>query len=278
MRILKKWWYRLIGMHPGKMEMVHYWKTSEAVEGKLVKTEDGDTLMYMEGEKYPIKGFPRGHLLVPLAKNFKGEAVTLEDRIKKFGPFVVLKHEFKTKIFNDIHRKLAEGIPKEQIIQEGYKDLDEILKLIEYLKFDLMPPKAMCPAVREIHRAWTKVAPSERSLKLRDALCLILQEDDGYRYRVQWMAIWMPWFKRNPIKILDKCLKMVELGEVIRDMKDKIKLLRTILMFVLQDPNLKDKFEKLFKEINWKKVKITEAERYHFRGKYFKCDMDVLEY
>ena len=258
--------------------MVHYWKTKDYTEAKLTK-KDGATIMVLDGEKYPIWGFPRGHLLIA-NKDYKGEAVTLQERIKKYGTFKVLKHEIKNQIFNETWDKLEKGLPKEQIIKGGYEALDRCLEIAEPLKYDLMPANKMCPSVREIHRAWTKVAPSEKSLKLRDILCLFLQEDDGYRYRVQWMAIWWPmikWFS-DPIKLLDKGLKMVERGEVVGDMKRKIKLLRRVLMLLLEDKKLKDNYLKFFKEVNWNKVKITEQDRYHFRAKYFKCDMDVLTY
>ena len=265
MRILKKIWYRIIKKSPGDMDMVHYWKTKDHVEAKIT-TRDGATIMVLDGEKYPIWGFPRGHLLIPANE--------------PHGPLSILKHQVKVQIFNEIWEKLEKKLPKDQIIKEGYEALDRVIEYLEPLKYDLMPASTMCPSVREIHRAWTKVAPSERSLKVRDIVCLTLQEDDGYRYRVQWMAIWYPWVKwfYDPIKLFDKGLMMIERAEVIGDMKRKIKLLRRVLMLALEDPNMKDKFTKLFKEIDWNKVRIKEEERYHFRAKYFKCDLDVLEY
>ena len=278
MRILKRFWYRLLKKGPGDFEMVHYWKSKEFVEAKLT-TKNGAKVMYLQGEKYPIWGFPRGHLLVPLNPDFKGEAASLDERIQKYGPFSVLKHEVK-QVFNEISRKVDEKLPFEQIAKEGKDQLFEALGVMDHLKFDLMPSETMCPAVREIHRAWTKVAPSERSFKVRNFSCLLFQEDDGYRYRVQWMAIWFPllkWFK-NPIKVLDRGLAMVERAEVIGDMKRKIKLLRKGLAIALQDKNIRDLFTKFFKEVNWKKVRLTKGDRYHFRGKYFKVDLDVIEY
>lgn len=271
--MIKKLYYKLIGMTPGDMPMVSYWKTKDHVEAKLT-TKEGATLMVMEGEKHPMWGFPRGHLLIPLDRTIH-TPITLEDRVKKYGPFSVLKHEGK-QIFNEIWRKLDEGVDRKTIVKETLEAIDRLP--IEYLKYDLMPAKTMAPAIKEIHRAWTKVAPSPRSLKLRDIVTLILQEDDGYRYRVQWMAIWWPLIKLNPVKILDKGLQMVEHGEVIGDMKERIRLLRKGLMLLLEDPHLKELFIKFFREVDWKKVRIKESDRYHFRGKYFKVDLDTLEY
>lgn len=265
MRILKKIWYRLIRKNPGDMPMVRYWKSKDFVEAKLTK-KDGATQMVLDGEDYPMWGFPRGHLLIPANE--------------QYGPLSVLKHQIKNQIFNESWEKLEKGVPKEQIIKEAWIALDRCLEYLEPLKYDLMPASTMCPSVREIYRAWTKVAPSERSLKLRDVTTLLLQEDDGYKYRVQWMAIWYPrikWFV-NPVKLFDKGLAMIERGEVIGDMKRKIKLLRRVLGVLLEDKRVRSNFEAFFKEVKWNKVKITEADRYHFRGKYFKVDMDVLEY
>ena len=132
----------------------------------------------------------------------------------------------------------------------------------------MLPPEKMCPSIREIYRAWTKVSPETGML--RDYLCMILQEDDSYRWRVSWLVNWFGWFmKRHPIKSFDYALKMLEHGEVIGDMKERQRLLRRILLLVLEDKNIRNKFEMLFREINWDKVKLTKADKYYFRGKYF---------
>lgn len=256
-RLILKFWYKLIRKNPGDFPMVHYWKTKDFVEAKLT-TKDGATIMVLDGEKYPMWGFPRGHLLVPANE--------------KYGPLSKLKHECK-QICNRAWEKLDQGVLKQEIIKDMKKEIKELP--LDALRYDLMPPQTMCPAVREIHRALTKIGcPND----VRDILCLILQEDDGYRYRVQWMAIWFPFIRWNPVKILDKALAMVERAEVIGDMKRRVKLLRRTLKLGLEDPRIKDLFIRFFKEVNWKKVKITEGDRYHCRGKYFKCDMDVIEY
>lgn len=262
MRLLKRLWYRLIGMHPGKMPMVSYWKTKDHVEAKLT-TKDGATQMVMQGEKYPMWGFPRGHLLIP--SNIQ------------HGPLSVLKHEIK-QFFNEVWAKNEAGTPKDELLKWGKERLFKSFEAIEPMKYDLMPARTMCPSVREIHRAITAVSDSPRVHLFRDVLTLILQEDDSFRYRVQWLAIWLPVIRWNPVKILDKCLRLVEEGEVIGDMKRRIRLLRTITILMLEDVHIKDLFVRFFREVDWNKVKITEADRYHFRGKYFKVDMDTLEY
>lgn len=240
------------------MEMVQYWKKNESVAAKVIKATDGSLVMKLEGEKYPLPSFPRGHLL--------------------YGPLSKLKHEIKNQIFNESWAKLEAGIDKKEIIQDIKSKLyNEIPKYLEPLKYDMLPPESMCPSVREIHRAWTKISP-ETSV-LRDYLCMILQEDDSYRWRVSWLVKWFGWFmKWNPVKSFDYALKMLEHGEVIGDMKERQRLLRRILMLYLENSETRKKFIQLFKEIDWDKVKLTKADKYFFRGKYFKVDLDLFEY
>lgn len=240
------------------MEMVQYWKKNESVAAKVIKSADGSLVMKLEGEKYPLPSFPRGHLL--------------------YGPLSKLKHEIKNQIFNESWAKLEAGIDKKEIIQDIKSKLyNEIPKYLEPLKYDMLPPESMCPSVREIHRAWTKISP-ETSV-LRDYLCMILQEDDSYRWRVSWLVKWFSWFmKWNPVKSFDYALRMLEHGEVIGDMKERQRLLRKILMLYLEDNETRKKFIQLFKEIDWNKVKLTKADKYYFRGKYFKVDLDLFEY
>lgn len=237
------------------MEAVKYWKIGEAVEAKISKI-NGATVMFMEGEKYPLWGFPRTWLL--------------------FGDLSKLKHKIKNQIFNESWRKLGKE-PDEEIIRDVvFNKLPSIYELLEKNRLDLLPPEVMCPSVREIHRAWTKVSPN--TSQLRDLICLILQEDDSYRFRVQWLAGWFPFFMFNPLKAFSKSLTWLEHAEVIGDMKERIRLLRTVLLVLLKDSEIRKRFDALFKEIKWSKVKMTKEDKYFFRAKYFKVDLDKFDY
>ena len=250
--------YRILKKTPADMEMVRYWKHKDSCSAKITRSEDGSIIMKMEGEKYPFPTFPRGRLL--------------------FGYLSKLKHEIKNQIFNDAWALLEKGEDGNIVIRMIKKKLfSDIAKIAEPLKYDALPFKSMCPSVREIYRAWTKVSP-ETSV-LRDYLCFILQEDDAYRFRTQWLAEYFGLFpKRNPVASFKKALETMEHAEVIGDMKERIRLLRRILLLALEDKSIKEKFEKLFKEINWKKVKLTKGDKYHMRGKYFKVDFNLFEY
>lgn len=240
------------------MELVRYWKTQSAVQAKVTE-KDGALVMLMEGEKYPFPGFPRGYLL--------------------FGKLSKLKHEIKNQIFNNSWAKLEQGVSDKEVITEIKETLTRIYVLMEESKYDIVPPEKLVPAVKEIHRAWTKVSP--QSAQLRDLITFILQEDDSYRFRFQWMVEYMPfWLFRfiNPVSFFEKALIWLENAEVIGDMKERIRLFRRIILLVLKDEQFKKGFVELFREINWKKVKMTKADKYFFRGKYFKVDLNLFDY
>ena len=266
--LLKKLFFKLINKSPADMPMVRYWKFKESVQAKVMKAKDGSLIMKMEGEDYPFPGFPRGYLL--------------------FGALSKLKHEIKNQLFNESWWKLEAGENRKEIIRHIKEKLKVIYELAERYKYDMLPPESMSPAVKEIYRAWP-----ERGKRLRDILCFILQEDDGYRFRVQdlaeyfdpnkaWKRLYRFVFRKSyldsVIKDFEIALTFVEHCEVIGDMKERIRLLRRILLLILEDEDIKKLFEEFCKKMNWKKIYLKEGDKYHFRGKYYKCDYRLFEY
>ena len=243
------------------MPSVQYWKYKDSVPAKVVRSEDGSIIMKMEGEKQPFPTFPRGHLL--------------------FGKLSKLKHEIKNQIFNESWHQLEKGTHyRKDILEDIKRKWDgEITEIGESMKYEMLPEKSMCLSMRELYRAWTKVGGDPQ---MRDIITFILQEDDGYRNRFQWMvkyfnpsSWWFKLLKKDVVKEFDYAFEMLEHGEVINDMKERVRLVRIVMRVILEDS---DFFKRLCKEIDWNKVKLSKADMYHFRGKYFKCDYDILEY
>jgi len=250
---IKRLFFKLLGYNPAKMEMVQYWKKSGAVQAKVTE-ENGVTVMKMEGEKYTFPGFPRGWLL--------------------FGKLSKLKHEIKNQIFNDAWAKLEAGVPEEKIVRDIKQNvLPNIYTLFDELKYDIIPSKKMVPAVRDIQRAWKKVAPNSI---VCDIVAMILQEDDSYRFRLQWMVAYFG--GGNPSKKFQRGLEWLEQGEIIGDMKERVRLVRRILLMLIRDKEYQQFFNAFFKEVNWRKVKMSKADKFFFRGKYFKVDLDKFDY
>ena len=222
--------------------MVQWWKTKEAVQARVTEDKDGSYIMWMEGEKYPFAGYPRGHLIV----NEPG----------KYSPYSRLKHEIKNQIFNENWYKIASCQPVEI-------HANDIFQLAETLKYDMMPVHKCTPAVREVNR----LLPNS---PWKDIITCIFQEDDAYRMRFQYLVQFLD--KKDPIGSFDKAMKILENAEVVDDMKERINLIRVVLLKLWENPEYAKYWISLVKNMDFKKVKLTKADLYYLRAKFFKPD------
>lgn len=238
---MNKYLYRFLNR---KQEMVSWWKTKECVQAKVTQDKDGSYIMWMEGEKYPFPGYPRGHLL--------------------YGTFSKLKHEIKVQIFNENWHRIDRG---ETV--DIAKATENIKMLLEKSRHDMMPFEKLAPAIKEMHRCL-------RSPMWRDILTYIFQEDDAYRWRFQWLTQFLS--KNDPIGSFDKAMEMLEHAEVIGDMKDRIRLIRRVLTNLWKDPYYAQFWIDFVQKADLKKLKLTKADKYYFRAKYFKVDYPYFDY
>ena len=232
--------------------MVSYWKTSDAVEAKVTRTKDGHYVMYMKGEKEPFPGYPRGTLL--------------------YGKLSPLKHWIKNKVFNDVWAMLEEGKTTEEISLYLRKEaFPYVFNLADQCKYDMVPPEVMVPPVKELHRAMTVAGIG----KWKDIATFIFEEDDEYRMRFQWIA---KFIKKPTIEQFLAAVAKLEHGELVSDMKERIRLIHRVLSEIVKDPEFRAAFERVIKEIDWKKVRLSDADKYFFRAKYFKVDWPEYQY
>jgi hypothetical protein len=225
-------------------EMVGWWRTKEAVQAKVTTAEDGSYIMWMEGEKYPFPGYPRGHLL--------------------YGTLSKLKHEVKNQILNENWWRLERGEPV--TIDEATKNLTE---LAQVSKYDMMPYEKLCPAVKELYR-------NLKSPLWRDILSYIFQEDDGYRFRFQWLMTYIT--KKDPIGSFNQGMQMLEHAEVIDDMKERVRLVRRVMLALWKDPEKAQVWIDFVQKSNLNEMKLSKADKFYFRAKYFKVDYPHVEY
>lgn len=258
--------YKLIKSNPAKMPMVKYWRHAQTVKAKVTTGKDGAQIMYMEGEDYPFPGFPRSYLL--------------------HGSLSKLKHEIKNRLFNDSWYKLEAGITREQVISDFKNSFDSLIPLIEAAKFDMVPPSKMSRPARELWRSLSAIEQMGARIEpIKKVLTFILNEDDAYRFRLQWLiSIFNPsswWFKllfRDVVHDFELALQELEHAEIVGDMKERIRLLRRILMLILEDKKILTIFKAFCRETNWQKLKLDATDKYNFRAKYFKVDLDRFEY
>ena len=255
------------------MPMVRYWQKDEAIAAIITRNKDGATIMRMgEGdkrEKYDFPGFPRGYLLFG---NYKGRG---------YGPLSVLKHEIKNQIFNESWKELEEGKGKQEVIDGVKQRLKNIFAISQDLEYEMLPPDKMFMGVREIWRAMTVLEERHPESKeniewFKKTLTFIMSEDDAYRFRIGFIAQIFSW--GDPVENFRVALEELEHAEVLGDMKERVRLLRRILLLLLEDKKIKQLFLEFFKEVNWRKIKLTKADKYHLRAKYFKTDWMLFEY
>ena len=127
--------------------------------------EKGGTFTYFKGHKLPFPGFPHERIV---------EKVAL---IKSFIPawLKTIKLVPKTKILKiiDIGRMLLKGV-------------------VHFLANDKINPERYSHPVREIYRIFNILIEREKEerlialwTQLRDVLCMILEFDNAYRFRIQ---------------------------------------------------------------------------------------------
>lgn len=226
------------------VEIVSWWMHKEAVQAKVTQDKDGSYIMWMEGEKYPFPGYPRGHLL--------------------YGSLSPLKHNIKVQIFNENWWRLERG---EQIdIEEACKNIYELAKKSKY---DMMPYEKLAPAVKEMYNSFTH--PQWKLI-----LSYIFQEDDAYRWRFQWMSQFLK--KKDPIGSFDYAMEMLEHAEVIGDMKERIRLIRRIMLELWKNPEYLKYWTDFMEKVDLKKIRMTKADKFYMRAKYFKVDYPYAEY
>ena len=271
-----RWFFNKL-YHIRLPSFVQYWKTGDKARAKLTTLKDGAYGMVIEGEKYPLMGFPRGPVL--------------------FGPLAKLKFMIKNYIFNEVWRILEEGTNEEAMEYVKNKALPIILEEIEKSKYHFFPVEKMCPMARELWRALTKIEERmsgedrEQFKILKEGICFYFQEDDAYRFRLQWIAKYINpknlirkiyrFFTHKPYsfkKEIELVLNFMGEAEIVPDMKGRAKLIKRVLLSFLEDKDFGELIENIVWELNWKKLRLSAADIYFFRGKYFKCDWDHYDY
>lgn len=212
--------------------------------------------MQMMGEKYPFPGHPRGTLL--------------------FGKLSPLKHWIKNKVFNDVWAMLEANKTTEEIQDYLHNDAyPYVFALGAACKYDMVPYERLVPPMKELHRALTEAGCSN---EWRDIIIFIFQEDDAYRWRFQWIVKFLPRFRRPNFTDLEKALGMLEHGEVVGDMKERERLVKRVILELLNDPETRKKWKTFLKVADWKKLGLSKADKYFFRAKHFKVDYPEYGY
>lgn len=133
-----------------KKEVVQYGdKTGKQVAQPGFNKETGEIELKIQGEKYPLRAFPRHHVL--------------------HGPMVELKRKMKNLVIESLAQHLEKVIPFKIPEEQWASPIKELARV-----FDLMIESEDEPSMKHMIG------------QLRDPICMVLQEDDAWRFRAQW--------------------------------------------------------------------------------------------
>lgn len=218
--------------------------------------EQGGVLTFMEGYEEPYKGFPFHEFvdkIDSLKKLSRGVLSSLFHSLKRRNKFQVALLLLVPWLFNDLLRGTIYAFHR-IIIRFKIKEL------------------RYCDAVREVYRAMSVGFPQETQAEaemrhmVRDLLCMILENDNAYRFRFQDIIAELDKdaLTRNPSKELVRLLSLMQTREKGQDVRDTWTLLKTFLpMYLLVNPQVRRAIVRMLCELDLEKIKLAKEDIFY---------------
>lgn len=218
--------------------------------------ETGGVLTYMEGYDEPYKGFPFH------------EFVDKIDTIKKLSRGVL------SSLFHDVKKRNKLQVALLVLVPWLFNDL---LKGTIYafhriiIRFKIKELR-YCDAVREVYRAMSERFPEETvesveiRERVRDLLCMVLENDNAYRFRFQDIIVELDKeaLRKNPSKELVRLLSVMQTREKGQDVADTWTLLKTFLpMYLFVNTKVKKEIVRLLSGLDLEKVRLSKEDIYY---------------
>ena len=67
-------------------------------------------------------------------------------------------------------------------------------------------------------------------------------------------------------------------AEIVPDMRGRMRLIKRVVLALLEDADFGELIERIAWELDWKKIMLSKSDTYYFRGKYFKVDHANFDY
>ena len=234
----------------------------------IVFPKEGGVLVYHRGDLHPVKAWP-----------FK-EAIYAVDCVKRR---VVSDLKFLTS--SPIRYLLALFVlfptswKKKVMMQaiEQFTDFSEtvfdrwgrILPMqdengVEFgLQGVIWKPQFYCDMVREFRRvAWAMAGDDLPAQRLIEAICMFLEFDDAYRYRIQdgFGAIDAQALKERPAKELVRVLNLMK--QRGKGLEDKLDRFIKVIPFLFTIRIFRETFQEFFARVDLKKLSLDEIDFY----------------
>lgn len=213
---------------------------------KVVFPKGGGILTYLRGYKEPYRGFPYF------------EMVERVDDIKKISKKVFSRIYHDTKGIKRL--KLLFLFPMLRTIINGFR----YALWFHTSKFKMRIKRYSQP-MREIYRVWNTLGDSEEIKEWRDIVCMILEFDNAYRYRVQDILSELnkETLKKNPLKEILRLMDLLIERELEEGVQNKWKEMRDLGGFYLRIARgLLSMVQEFLLEINLEEVKFSKEDLY----------------
>jgi hypothetical protein len=227
---------------------------------KIELPESGGLYTFMKGKDYPFQGFPYW------------EFVDAIDKVKK------LAKAQASGIYHNVIKgnklKLLTLIPALWAIKRIFPI--EIYTFYRWVERFKLKPLRYCIAVRELYWIFTMDRENEpleeKNLRLmiRDVICMIMEFDNAYRFRMQDLLAEMDIeaFKKKPTKELKRIIKIAQSRELRQEGKDMWTLMDTIVVtYLLIDRKFKKMLVDIFSNLNKEKISLNESDKFYAKGR-----------
>ena len=223
---------------------------------KIYFDDKGGILTYMEGHKYPYRGFP----FVEFVQDM--------DKLKKVSRLFMsgIYHNLK----GDNKLKLLSLLPALWLFKKLLKSwVYMIWSCVDRFKVKFA---SYSQPEREIYKTLSKKMKKETAKEkelreqIRDILCMFLEFDNAYRFRFQDLMLDLDKkaFKNKPFKEVDRLLNLLIEREIIREMKDKWVLIKKVgIPLIKTDKFFKNLMIYFFSNINIEEIKLSVEDRYY---------------
>lgn len=235
-------------------------------DGERVEIFEKGCAVWLVGEKYPIRGVTPGYKVTPVTQYKKLVPMWIKFLIG--GEEGIVSFTKKSKF-------------KQGLIVMGlllYKEF-----FINWLWYALQEvyneERFYGQPVRELYRLI-------KNEKVRDILCAVLEYDTAYRYRLQDIMVELDKvkFEKNPIKELDRLLKIMISRECKAEDDKKIlgmrkigKIIPLLNIYLFFNRKLLKELKRIVKEIKVEEVKLS-VEDIYWTNKYRDYNFGGIEY
>ena len=223
---------------------------------KVEFPDEGGVLTYMEGQLVPYRGFPFSDM------------VEKTDVLKKVMRGLLSSFFHSIKRRNKLQLLCLAFVP--WLIKDSVKALIYVVyRTVERFR---IKPKMYSKAMRELHRVFSLEIPGESESQaelrkqLRDAVCMILEFDNAYRFRFQDIVAELDKsaLSKSPSKELLRLFSLMQSRETGQSVKDTWSLAKFFLPGLLfLSPRLKQSVVHILSNLVLEDVALTIEDKHY---------------